>query len=147
MADLLAEQLPTPVVMMHRRVIRLLSERQIPRAALGLNPTSTQTDVPLEVTGLPTNSRDYASIHTAFSIDDVCVICHDRFAHTMQQPCLKMHGCGHLLQHECMDTLVNTLHPRKSHVGCPYCRRNICPTRTYRAVFPTQASGQVNRDN
>jgi hypothetical protein len=100
------------------------------------------TDIPLEATGPENAPLDVASACDAYTAEDICAICLEKFSSTRENMCTKLNGCGHMLHLQCLALWINSAHEVRK-VGCPYCRRDICPSRAVRAIVDDGADTRV----
>ncbi|KAJ4359974.1 uncharacterized protein N0V89_000533 [Didymosphaeria variabile] len=103
-------------------------------------------DVPLVAIGDKLVPSDYSSSTHAYAADDLCTVCMEKFAETLDIRCMKLRFCGHLFHEACLDDLINVA-TQNDYIQCPYCRCNICEPRPVRGVPDEAATDNEAEDS
>jgi hypothetical protein len=95
------------------------------------------SDVPVEPSGPRIDPRGLSQTVAATPGNENCTICQTDFS-DLDEECVKLNACGHLLHLDCLDALINQAYKGADTVKCPSCRANLCESRDYKAVLDVE---------
>ena len=117
-----------------RRLQSAPNPRENPGQDIEMQPAQV---VPIYRPGM--YEKGYAPKFIAYTDDDVCAVCLEKFQDDPDKPITRLHKCGHLFHSECIDDWFNL-----NHWTCPACKEDADskePIPDYTSLFKLIAGG------
>ncbi|KAI4644898.1 hypothetical protein J4E93_005696 [Alternaria ventricosa] len=100
-------------------------------------------DVPIEPTGPRIDLDRLCDVMSTPIATERCPICLEDYA-DVDNVCVQLKACAHLLHRGCLDELVNGVYPGVPEIRCPACRTGICGARDYTAVLDNEVRDEAS---